>query len=794
MFVSYRLIFVFIISLFFQDSPTEGLTRKDNVCSTFSLASALASDLPEEDSPTPYSNNSSSSICRPIEASPEECLYADYQYGTTKQTPPSLATCRPLNGYQTIAQLCSFQKINSAVDVDVDYKVICDVTPCNGGTIRIGFFKHETGFIGFPESSTMKTNAVLEREIWKLYKRNVDEVNFCILACFSNPNFIKQALVFPPRFKTAETRDHQPNKLNINILLLDSVSRQHFYRKLPATVNALKNIKQTQETSILDFELFQSIAPRTFPNIRALFSGKVDIDSDDESHEYNLENLTGHFRELGYQNIIQEDSCWFDVWGSLITNNRHSENVAQNWGSVRGVIKQLPIDSLGVSHFSCEAFQQYGKTNQFNNPPKVCYNGHLLPSYYLNYTYQHFRDLELKFAVRQNKRRSQPTFMYTHLNTAHESTGKRVAQMDYLLADFVEKVSRFKNTLTIIMSDHGPKTTKYAQQHLSGRLEIGHAFMFMLLPNMVKEFLGVDRVRALTQNQKTLIGPLDLHFALKSLHSMPTDKGSGLLSPLGKTRFCNHVPMYSFMNCLCNGGTQLITEPEQFHWMVEFVVGHLNELITSSLLAAGAKNGYGNCERLIGSQYNKIRRKTSRQGYEYFVIDILVHKYRGEEIFEVVVRLRQDSVTFDIEVVKWRRVSIYQHFSKCCDHPVDIQLCICRRETQNVPNPGRDLSRQLSIPSFGRNTESAFLDSRCLLLMKREKTNLFRTYEITNMCLDRIYHTNFTIDGNIKVRSAIDVPISTTVRPWFIYHITTISLDEESESPQETIAFKIESL
>ena len=669
------------------------------------------------------------------------------------------------------------------------YKVECNITACNGSPIRIGYFKHQTGFIGFSESTNnIKTNAALERTILSLYQRNnnVPKMNFCILACFSNPNFIKQALVFPPRLKTSPTAKRTDKPLNINILLLDSVSRQHFYRKLPVTIDTMKFIKQSTTTSVLDFEFFQSIAPRTFPNVRALFSGKVDIDSDDEEHEYNLENLTGHFRKLGYQNIIQEDSCWFDVWGSLITNNRHIENVSQNWDSIRQKIEQYPVDSLGVSHFSCEAFQQYGKTNQFNNPPKVCYNGHLLPSYFLNHTLQYFRDSESNI-------HSQPTFMYTHLNTAHEATGKRVAQMDYLLADFINEVARLENTLTIIISDHGPKTTKYAQQHLAGRLEIGHAFMFMLLPNKVKHFLGVNRMRALEENQKTLVGPLDLHFTLKTLHST-TQSAGGLLLPLAKTRFCEDLPMYSFMNCLCDGGTHVITEPEQFHWIAEFVVGYLNEKITSSLLLAGIRNGYQNCERLIGSKFNKVRRKTSRNGYEYYVIDILVHKYRGEEIFEVVVRLKNDTDLLIIEVVKWRRVSIYQHFSKCCDRPVDIQLCVCRRETQDVPNPGRDLARQLSIPSFGVNTESAFLDSRCLLLMKREKLNLFRTYEITNMCFDRVYHTNFTIDSENNVRSAIDVPISTTVRPWFIYYITTIPLDENNIKPQETIAFKIENL
>jgi len=664
------------------------------------------------------------------------------------------------------------------------YELFCNATVCNGGLVRIGYFNDDTGFINFPKTSIIKTSIQLRDAVLKLFAQAEPKINFCILACFSNPNFIKQALTFPPR--TRETMHLVAEKpVNVNVVLLDSVSRQHFYRKLPATIDVLKNMKSSGETLVYDFNLFQSIAPRTFPNVRALFSGKIDVDSNDEDFEYNLGDLAGYFKKVGYQNLLQEDSCWHDVWGSLITDNKHMENVSNNWSGIHEKIKRLPIDDFGLSHLSCEVFQQYGKTNQFNHPPKVCYNGHLLPSYYLNYTYEFLRNIEARID-------SKPGFLYTHLNTAHEATGKRVAQMDYLLADFVSKLEKLTNTITVLLSDHGPKTTKFAQKHLAGRLEIGHAFMFILIPEKAQYWLGEEKIKALDHNQNILFSMLDLYSTFKTLRKSAA--GEGLLKPLPRDRFCDGVPMYSFMNCLCEGGTEVLTEKASFRWIAEFVVGYLNQLITQSLLSTGTQSGYGNCERLIGSRFNKIRRKKSvTSSYDYYVVDILVHKYRGEEIFEVVVRIRKR--LFAIEVVKWRRVSIYQHFSKCCDREVDIQLCICRAETQDIPNPGRDLARQLSIQSFGVNTESAFLDSKCLLLMKRERSNLFRTYEIANMCTDRIYHTNFTIDNSVDIHSTTLVPVYTTVKPWFIYYITTITLlHDGSANPQETIAFKIENL
>ena len=32
--------------------------------------------------------------------------------------------------------------------------------------------------------------------------------------------------------------------------------------------------------------------------------------------------LYGAFQKAGYQTLFQEDLCWYDIWGSLLTNNQ----------------------------------------------------------------------------------------------------------------------------------------------------------------------------------------------------------------------------------------------------------------------------------------------------------------------------------------------------------------------------------------------------------------------------------------------------------------------------------------
>ena len=94
--------------------------------------------------------------------------------------------------------------------------------------------------------------------------------SFLFLRCGS----IFQALSFPPILKKVEDRKSK-GAININVIMLDSISRPHFYRILPRAVEALRKITQDPNinATALDFELVQSIGQQTFENLRPFFSG-----------------------------------------------------------------------------------------------------------------------------------------------------------------------------------------------------------------------------------------------------------------------------------------------------------------------------------------------------------------------------------------------------------------------------------------------------------------------------------------------------------------------------------------
>ena len=88
---------------------------------------------------------------------------------------------------------------------------------------------------------------------------------------------ILQVLTFPPKLKKIQDGVNR-SSININIIMLDSISRPHFYRILPRASAALRKILHDPniKATAMDFELFQSVGQQTFDNLRPFFSGVME--------------------------------------------------------------------------------------------------------------------------------------------------------------------------------------------------------------------------------------------------------------------------------------------------------------------------------------------------------------------------------------------------------------------------------------------------------------------------------------------------------------------------------------
>lgn len=308
-------------------------TRSD-VCKKFFLTDA---------------NENSYGTCKPHRPTPEACKFADSLYSYD----PSLSQCKD---NEDNVEICS-------LGIEVSQKRTLLKAKCNSRVCQRFVNKLERKFLTFgvhsidPEEGVLRSvrnfSSISELEhqlprIALLTARN--KFNFVFVNCFviaRNKTLASQLISIPPRVTTQEgLNTRAKNTINVNIVLLDSISRAHFYRSLPKTVETLRSLADKPDVAparVYDFELFQAVHGHTTHNEHALFTGKLlpPIDPDEETPSVRADVLFGHFKRAGYQTMWQEDLCWMSSWG-LVT-----DLVAEDWEELQIKLKDSFIDNTG---------------------------------------------------------------------------------------------------------------------------------------------------------------------------------------------------------------------------------------------------------------------------------------------------------------------------------------------------------------------------------------------------------------------------------------------------------------
>ena len=151
----------------------------------------------------------------------------------------------------------------------MEHNVSCDVKVCGSSKIKMASVNPQMGKAVDDWETIPKEK--LTYKVQEAVRTNLENgFNFLFLKC----GRIYQAFSIPPVFQKNEN-DENRSAININIIVLDSISRPHFYRTMPKSIEALRKIKEdsTIKATSLDFELFQSIGQQTFENLRPFFSG-----------------------------------------------------------------------------------------------------------------------------------------------------------------------------------------------------------------------------------------------------------------------------------------------------------------------------------------------------------------------------------------------------------------------------------------------------------------------------------------------------------------------------------------
>lgn len=279
--------------------------------------------------------------CVPHRVSPVSCQIVKQFY----QLDPSLTTCR--NDLQRV--ICNVSVIDPAA---FTLSVRCNRSMCAEHTkpdsILVLSLQPKDGFIKV--NRKFQTVEQLEQNLPEVIRMNIKKkLFFVFLQCLlkGTKNKVSQLVPVDPALTVRRARSRDANQINVNILLLDSVSRAHFYRSLPKTIQLFKSWKNHPKDSpakVFDFELFQALEGHTAENTHALFNGKLlppDPTKRSDRRPVNPGNMFGRFSTAGYQTMWQEDLCWTGGWGLMVDLG------AQRWRELTENVHKHSIDHTG---------------------------------------------------------------------------------------------------------------------------------------------------------------------------------------------------------------------------------------------------------------------------------------------------------------------------------------------------------------------------------------------------------------------------------------------------------------
>ena len=353
--------------------------------------------------------------------------------------------------------------------------------------------------------------------------------------------------------ESLKTSSYTP--FSVNMIILDSVSRPHFYRTLKNTVNYLNSqLVNSKDYVVYDFINNNVNGENTRPNLVGLLLGrdftqhKAEIkgwNNNEASYDakyFSIQNssLWKHYERMGYITLFEFDTIWNffcdDIGRKVYTDSKllNFWNAAKNVFSYTDFIQKPRCFGSKNGHwFLFEYLRQFNKN----------YKGH-------------------------NK------FTYTHTSIAHENTGQMIKTLDDDLKEGIESlVKYYKETqedfLIVLAADHGRRVQEW-ERSVEGVYENKHPFHLIITKQSIIKRLGKETHEILTHNTERLISRYDWYLTMQHLamfpygnlsphsalyqtlkSSLPIDSAvSVLLEKIPDNRTCEDVKIKN-LDCLC---------------------------------------------------------------------------------------------------------------------------------------------------------------------------------------------------------------------------------------------------
>ncbi|XP_075243717.1 uncharacterized protein LOC142337968 [Convolutriloba macropyga] len=229
-------------------------------------------------------------------------------------------------------------------------------------------------------------------------------------------------------------------------------------------------------------------------------------------------------KEAGYKTAYHRDVCYAQTWSNLVgarTVPARPVNFTESYADYQRISKLLQIDDDGLNKPSCEmARSTTGNVNPWAKDGK-CFNC------------RNYVEDQLKYLMETQKQwilqdRKFFTFFETCVN--HRFSLMSGMELDLFLPDYLEKITRYDNVMTVILSDHG---NKFDRNYMKGAYPEAYVdqynpFLFIILPKNYQTYFDEKELRALEVNQDRLASIRELHYLLAKFVDVPKPAGKKL--------------------------------------------------------------------------------------------------------------------------------------------------------------------------------------------------------------------------------------------------------------------------
>ncbi|CAG9312109.1 unnamed protein product [Blepharisma stoltei] len=292
--------------------------------------------------------------------------------------------------------------------------------------------------------------------------------------------------------------------LTVIILIIDSLSRRHFYRKLPKTIEYLNSI-DSSKFSLFDFKIHNVMGDNSLPNTYPVWTGKTLLPQTSEERHENM---------VKKADLIGAESIWHYLiergWITLFDIEFCNNYMAYKTG------RRIDTDHMtGVFWCAAERLSGYLDITETQR----CIGNQNSHFYSLNNTIQFVNSYE-----GLNK--------WAHVTTeaGHEHTGSVISSLDDDLVWFLKKILQTKDELVLfMMGDHGMRYGDWYKL-LEGSIEHKLPMLITLASNSLLDDIP-NSYDSLYHNSNRLMSKLDLHRTLKHLAHVPYYRGYTKESP-----------------------------------------------------------------------------------------------------------------------------------------------------------------------------------------------------------------------------------------------------------------------